>query len=168
MHGNATIPTEQEHDEHFCTPCCEQCGNKLDSEDIEAEREHEDSLCPSCRSVRHELDMDEGWCVYLESIGPINAKAVEQIENGLAGWKCLRGQMTFEQDSKGRRSVANAKDFHFLAPGGHKVAVVFGLEGVSLQNVNEFWSEPDWSVSFSFETPVTLILAAATAAITSS
>jgi hypothetical protein len=166
MHGNATIPTEKEHDEHF-SPCCEQCGNKLDSEDIEAEREHEDSLCPSCRSVRHELDLEEGWLVYLASIKPHAVKVVEEIENGLAGWKCVRAALTFERDSKDRRSVATAKDFHFLAP-GHKAAVVFGLEGVSLQNVNRFHHEPDWRVVFSFETPVTIILAAAVAAVTSS
>jgi len=107
--------------------------------------------------VRDELDLDDGWSTYLAGLKPHAVRLVEELDNRLAGWKCMGGSMTFGQDSKGRRYVDTAKDFRFVAP-GHKVEAVFGLEGVTLRNASQ---PPEWSVLFSFETPLPVILAAA-------
>lgn len=162
---NGMIPSAKAFDAYWQPkPFCQRCEEDLCNDDIDLAAEHEDGLCSCCRSVQAELDLDEGWTVYLDSLKPHAVRTVEQIDKGLAGWKCLGGTMTFEQDSKGRRSVATAKDFRFLAP-GHKVEAVFGLEGVTLQQ-SATVNPPEWSVSFPFETPVPVILAACVAAIT--
>lgn len=165
MKGNSMIPTDRKFDERVLTRICQDCGDVLDSLDLEAEQEREDCMCRSCRSVRDELDLDEGWSTYLASLKPHAVWLVEQLDNGLAGWKCVGGSMTFEQDAKGRRRVATAKDFRFVAP-GHKVEAVFGLEGVTLRSASQHHALPEWSVSFSFETPLPVILAACVAAVT--
>lgn len=170
MKGNSMIPTDRKFDERVLTRICQECGDVLDSLDLEAEQEREDCMCRSCRSVRDELDLDEGWSTYLAStylasLKPHAVRVVEELANRLAGWKCLGGSMTFEQDAKGRRSVATAKDFRFVAP-GHKVEAVFGLEGVTLRSASQHHALPEWSVSFSFETPLPVILAACVAAVT--
>lgn len=155
------IPTGRKFDERVLTRICQECGDTLDRHDLEAEQEHEDCMCRDCRAVRAELDLDDGWSTYLASLKPHAVRTVEQLDV-MAGWKCVGGSMTFEQDAKGRRSVATAKDFRFVAP-GHKVEAVFGLEGVTLRNASQ---PPEWSVSFSFETPLPVILAACVAAVT--
>jgi len=159
------IPTDRKFDERVLTRICQECGDKLDGHDLEAEQEHEDCMCQSCRAVRAELDLDDGWSTYLASLKPHAVRVVEELDNRLAGWKCMGGSMTFEQDAKGKRSVATAKDFRFIAP-GHKVEVVFGLEGVTLKNANAHHALPEWSVTFPFETPLPVILAAAVASVT--
>ena len=159
------IPTDRKFDERVLTRICQECGETLDSYDLEAEQESEDCMCLDCRAVRAELDIDDGWSAYLASLKPHAVRLVEQLDNGLAGWKCMGGSMTFEQDAKGRRSVETAKDFRFVAP-GHKVEAVFGLAGVTLRNASQHHALPEWSVSFSFETPLPVILAACVAAIT--
>lgn len=159
------IPTDRKFDERVLTRICQECGDVLDGHDLEAEQEHEDCMCLDCRAVRDELDFDEGWGIYMTSLKPHAVRVVEELDNRLAGWKCMGGSMTFEQDAKGRRSVATAKDFRFVAP-GHKVEAVFGLEGVTLTCVLQRHALPDWSVSFSFETPLPVILAACVAAVT--
>jgi len=156
------IPTDRKFDERVLTRICQECGDKLDGHDLEAEQEHEDCMCRDCRAVRAELDLDDGWGTYLANLKPHAARSVELIDNRLAGWKCMGGSMTFGQDSKGRRYVDTAKDFRFVAP-GHKVEAVFGLEGVTLRNASQ---PPEWSVLFSFETPLPVILAACVAAVT--
>ncbi len=165
MQGNSMIPTDRKFDERVLTRICQECGDVLDGLDLEAEQEREDCMCRSCRSVRDELDLDDGWSTYLASLKPHAVWLVEQLDNRLAGWKCLGGSMTFEQDAKGRRSVATAKDFRFVAP-GHKVEAVFGLEGVTLRSASQHHALPEWSVLFSFETPLPVILAACAAAVT--
>ncbi len=213
MNGNSMIPTDRKFDERVLTRICQECGDVLDGLDLEAEQEREDCmcrscrsvrdeleaarhraradalLCRSCRSVRDELDLDEGWSTYLASLKPHAVWLVEQLDNRLAGWKCMGGSMTFGQDSKGRRYVDTAKDFRFVAPGhkveavfgeagrlipcfacivapGHKVEAVFGLEGVTLRSASQHHALPEWSVLFSFETPLPVILAACAAAVT--
>ena len=165
MNGNSMIPTDRKFDERVLTRICQGCGETLDRHDLEAEQEHEDCMCLDCRAVRAELDLDEGWITYLAGLKPHAVRLVEQLDKRLVGWKCIGGSMTFEQDAKGRRSVATAKDFRFVAP-GHKVEAVFGLEGVTLRNTNPHQASPEWSVSFLFETPLPVILAACVAAIT--
>lgn len=165
MKGNSMIPTGRKFDERVLTRICQECGDVLDGLDLEAEQEREDCMCRSCRSVRDELDLDEGWSTYLASLKPHAVWLVEQLDNRLAGWKCMGGSMTFGQDSNGRRCVDTAKDFRFVAP-GHKVEAVFGLEGVTLRNTNPHQASPEWSVSFPFETPLPVILAACVAAVT--
>lgn len=167
MKGNSIIPMDRKFDERVLTRICQECGDVLDGHDLEAEQEHEDCMCRDCRAVRLELDVDEGWGTYLASLASLKPHAVrlvEQLDNGLAGWKCVGGSMTFEQDAKGRRGVATAKDFRFVAP-GQKVDAVFGLEGVTLRNASQHHALPEWSVSFSFETPLPVILAACNATI---
>lgn len=167
MNGNSMIPTGRKFDERVLTRICQECGETLetlDSIDLEAEQEHEDCMCLDCRAVRAELDLDDGWSTYLASLKPHAVRTVEQLDV-MAGWKCVGGSMTFEQDAKGRRSVATAKDFRFVAP-GHKVEAVFGLEGVTLRNASQHHTLPEWSVTFSFETPLPVILAACVAAVT--
>ena len=165
MNGNSMIPTGRKFDERVLTRICQECGETLDGLDLEAEQEREDCMCRSCRSVRDELALDEGWSTYLASLKPHAVRLVEQLDNGLAGWKCVGGSMTLEQDAKGRRRVATAKDFRFVAP-GHKVEAVFGLEGVTLRSASQHHALPEWSVLFSFETPLPVILAACAAAVT--
>jgi len=165
MQGNSMIPTDRKFDERVRTRICQDCGETLDSLDLEAEQEHEDCMCLDCLAVRDELDFDEGWGIYMTSLKPHAVRVVEELDNRLAGWKCMGGSMTFEQDAKGRRSVATAKDFRFVAP-GHKVEAVFGLEGVTLRSASQHHALPEWSVSFSFETPLPVILAACVAAVT--
>jgi len=165
MQGNSIIPTDRKFDERVLTRICQECGETLDSLDLEAEQEHEDCMCLDCRAVRDELDFDEGWGIYMTSLKPHAVRVVEELDNRLAGWKCLGGSMTFGQDSNGRRCVDTAKDFRFVAP-GHKVEAVFGLEGVTLRNTNPHQASPEWSVSFPFETPLPVILAACVAAVT--
>lgn len=165
MHGNSLIPSDKRFDAYHTARLCQSCMESMTAQDLAAEREHEDCLCRDCRAVQAELDLDDGWGTYLASLKPHAVVAVVQIDKGLAGWKCMGGTMTFEQDTKGRRSVATAKDFRFLAP-GHKVEAVFGVEGLTLRNHNESFA--DWSVTFPFETPIPVILAAAIAAVTSS
>ena len=159
------IPTDRKFDERVRTRICQDCGETLDSLDLEAEQEHEDCMCLDCLAVRDELDFDEGWGIYMTNLKPHAVRVVEELDNRLAGWKCMGGSMTFEQDAKGRRSVATAKDFRFVAP-GHKVEAVFGLEGVTLRSASQHHALPEWSVSFSFETPLPVILAACVAAVT--
>jgi hypothetical protein len=162
MQGNSMIPTDRKFDEHVLTRICQECGALLDSNDLEAEKKHEDCMCRDCRAVRLEIDLDNAWSVYLLSLKPHAAQLVEQVDNQLRHWQFSGGGMTFEQDAKGRRSVATAKDFRFVAP-GHKVEAVFGLEGVTLRNTNPHHASPEWSVLFSFETPLPVILAACVA-----
>ncbi len=159
------IPTDRKFDERVLTRICQECGDVLDGLDLEAEQEREDCMCRSCRSVRDELDLDEGWGTYLASLKPHAVRLVEELDNGLAGWKYIDNSMTFGQDSKGRRYVDTAKDFRFVAP-GHKVEAVFGLEGVTLRSASQHHALPEWSVLFSFETPLPVILAACAAAVT--
>ena len=151
MKGNSIIPMDRKFDERVLTRICQECGDVLDGHDLEAEQEHEDCMCRDCRAVRLELDVDEGWGTYLANLKPHAARSVELIDNRLAGWKCMGGSMTFEQDAKGKRSVATAKDFRFIAP-GHKVEVVFGLEGVTLKNANAHHALPEWSVTINVRT----------------
>lgn len=168
MQGNSMIPTDRKFDERVLTRICQECSETLDSIDLEAEREREDCMCQSCRAVRAELDLDDGWSTYLASLKPHAVRVVEELDNRLAGWKCLGGSMTFGQDSKGRRYVDTAKDFRFVAP-GHKVEAVFGLEGVTLRSASQHHALPEWSVSISFETPLPVnswLLAACVAAVT--
>lgn len=165
MQGNSMIPTDRKFDERVLTRICQECGETLDGHDLEAEQEHEDCMCRDCRAVRAELDLDDGWGTYLANLKPHAVRLVEELDNGLAGWKCVGGSMTFGQDSKGRRYVDTAKDFRFVAP-GHKVEAVFGLEGVTLRSASQHHALPEWSVSFSFETPLPVILAACVAAVT--
>lgn len=162
MQGNSMIPTDRKFDERVLTRICQECGDVLDGLDLEAEQEREDCMCRDCRAVRLEIDLDNAWSVYLLSLKPHAAQLVEQVDNQLRDWQFSGGSMTFEQDAKGRRSVATAKDFRFVAP-GHKVEAVFGLEGVTLRNASQ---PPEWSVLFSFETPLPVILAACAAAVT--
>ena len=159
------IPTDRKFDERVLTRICQECSDVLDGLDLEAEQEREDCMCRSCRSVRDELDLDEGWSTYLASLKPPAVWQVVRLDNRLAGWKCMGGSMTFGQDSKGRRYVDTAKDFRFVAP-GHKVEAVFGLEGVTLRSASQHHALPEWSVLFSFETPLPVILAACVAAVT--
>lgn len=159
------IPTDRKFDERVLTRICQECGDVLDGLDLEAEQEHEDCMCRDCRAVRLEIDLDNAWSVYLLSLKPHADQLVEQVDNQLRDWQFSGGSMTFEQDAKGRRRVATAKDFRFVAP-GHKVEAVFGLEGVTLRSASQHHALPEWSVSFSFETPLPVILAACVAAVT--
>jgi len=50
MHtGNSMIPTDAEHDAHYCVQSCITCGQVMTFDDREAEHEAQDDLCQDCR-----------------------------------------------------------------------------------------------------------------------
>jgi hypothetical protein len=160
MDGNSTIPTDAEHDAHFCKPCCEQCGKHLDHCDNHDRDETEDILCDSCKVFIYADNLEKGWHVYLASLPDYAAKTAEEIDNRLAGWNMVEAKLEFERDSIGKVRIAKAHDFRYVHKRG-EAALVFGREGIQLQANHR---TPEWSVLFPFTTPSAIILAACVAA----
>lgn len=52
---SSLIPTEAAHDAHWdSTPQCHHCDEDMSDEEVEIEKEQQDSLCDSCRSIMQE------------------------------------------------------------------------------------------------------------------
>ena len=55
MNGNSLIPPDAEMDAHYDgPPQCHHCAEDMSNEDVEIEREQQDSLCAECRAVIQE------------------------------------------------------------------------------------------------------------------
>lgn len=133
------------------SPRCERC-----SDPVEEHGEH----CPQCAALLLELEIDEAWFVFLNSL-KVGRQWVEQIDGALTGWKYAGGDIERETTGKGE-SIAYVyalrfiKGEHFIVWGNGSKTPNFRF-GKGTGRVGEDY---EWSARFSYSTPINIILAA--------
>jgi hypothetical protein len=156
------ITPRNEHEETFGVskslhegPCCEDCG--------EPTTEH--GVCPDCVELRRELEADDVWPVWLESLEG-GAEDMDALDDKLAGWKYVGGDIRHGKSSKGVY-IDSADKLHFMAP-GHRGHVFFVRGDNGWPVVHVVFGDPkcpDWAATFSACTPHEIILTACNAVI---
>lgn len=132
------------------TPTCE-CGEPV---------EHRGDTCAGCVKLALELEADEAWPVFLDSL-KVGRQWVEQIDGALTGWKYAGGDIERETTSKGE-GIANVHSLRFIKGEHYLVWVNSGsvpllLLGDGAGNIGE---QHGWQIRFSYSTPINIILAA--------
>lgn len=127
------------------TPTCE-CGEPV---------EHRGDTCEGCVNLALELEADEAWPVFLDSL-KVGRQWVEQIDGALTGWKYAGGKIERGLNSRGTY-IARADELIFKN-GEHFIQ--YRIEGqVPLVIIGEN-DRDGWRCRFSYSTPINIILAA--------
>ena len=133
------------HDDN--SPRCERCSGP-----VEEHGEH----CPQCAALLLELEIDEAWFVFLDSL-KVGREWVEQIDGALTGWKYVGGEIERETTSKGV-SIAYANNLLFVRG---NCAIQYRAEArrpcFDLCHAGE---HSEWACTFQVSTPINIILAA--------
>ena len=128
------------------TPTCE-CGEPV---------EHRGDTCEGCVKLALELEADEAWPVFLDSL-KVGRQWVEQIDGAL-GWKYAGGKIERGITSKSLNAFVVCADELTFKKGEHFIQ--YKIEGqVPLVIIGE--NDLDgWRCRFSYSTPINIILAA--------
>jgi len=142
-------------------PC--ECGRDLTDYD----RDQQDGMCAKCRQFRFEMDLEEAWFVWLDSLkNPFDRTRMEAVSDSLAGWMCVDADLMHERTAKGI-SIASANNLRFLAP-GHKGHLIFSEQNglpVVIVHGGKDHKFPDWTATFTACAPIETILSATNAVI---
>ena len=129
-------------------PRCERC-----SDPVEDHGEH----CPQCAALLLELEIDEAWFVFLDSL-KVGRQWVEQIDGALTGWKYAGGKIERGITSKSLNAIVVRADELNFEKGKHFIQ--YRIEGqVPLVIIGEN-DRDGWRCRFSYSTPINIILAA--------
>lgn len=129
------------------SPRCERC-----SDPVEEYGEH----CQQCAALLLELEADEAWPVFLDSL-KVGREWVEQIDGALTGWKYAGGKIEQETTSKGV-SIAYANNLLFTR-GNHGIQYRAD-DGRPCLDLCHAGEHTEWAATFHFPTPINIILAA--------
>lgn len=129
------------------SPRCERC-----SDPVEEHGEH----CPQCAALLLELEIDEAWFVFLDSL-KVGRQWVEQIDGALTGWKYAGGKIERETTSKGV-SIAYANNLLFTR--GQHAIQYRADDGRPCLDLCHAGEHSEWAATFHFPTPINIILAA--------
>ncbi len=126
----------------------------------------EHGTCPDCLALRHELEQDDVWPVFLASL-KYGAADIDAFSEKLAGWKYVGADIQLGQAGK-LLSIASANNLRFLAP-GHRGHLVFTRTeaGAPLITVHggKDANWPEWTATYTTLTPHHIILSACNAVI---
>lgn len=128
------------------TPTCE-CGEPV---------EHRGDTCEGCVNLALELEADEAWPVFLDSL-KLGRQWVEQIDGALTGWKYAGGKIEQETTSKGVL-IAYANNLLFTR-GQHGIQYRAD-DGRPCFDLCHAGEHTEWAATFHFPTPLNIILAA--------
>lgn len=127
------------------TPTCE-CGEPV---------EHRGDTCAGCVKLTLELEAEEAWPVFLDSL-KVGRQWVEQIDGALTSWKYAGGDIVRGMNLRGPY-ISHANELNF-EKGEHFIQ--YRIEGqVPLVIIGEN-DRDGWRCRFSYSTPINIILAA--------
>lgn len=162
--GNSIIPTDAEHDAHYCTRGCLTCGQVMTHADREAEKEEQDDLCESCRRFIDTLREEAAVADFLEGI------TASRPQPYMEAW-FTQVIDACKMQFKSRFPISPDEVCQNLIYESGKLRLVLKnpMNGAcELRRLNEMWQTPEWVIPFTVNVPASVILAAIDAAIETS